>query len=109
MTFRSLDLELIYDNATGTIFEDLFNPLLSRSVSYKRGVGYFSSSWLLMCAEGLQKMAEKQGKILLITSPHLSERDWDAFRLGNEARKNEIVFQSLSTQVEEMKNITDSR
>lgn len=104
MTFRSLNLKLIYDNVNGTIFEDLINPLLSHSVSYKRGVGYFSSSWLSMCAEGLQKLAEKQGRILLVTSPHLSESDWDAFRIGNEARKNEIVFQSLAKQVEEMKN-----
>ena len=110
MTFRSLNLKFIYDNAEDNIFQDLINPLLSYSVSYKRGVGYFSSSWLEICAEGLLNMAENDGKILLVTSPHLSEQDWDAFRLGNEARKNEIVFQSLSNQVEKMKNdMSDSK
>lgn len=104
MTFRSLDLKIIYDNVNDKIFEDLFNPLLTRSITYKRGVGYFTSSWLEMCTEGLLKMAEKQGKITLVTSPHLSEKDWDAFRLGNEARKNNIVFQTLTKQVEKLKN-----
>lgn len=104
MTFRSLDLKLIYDNTiSNNIFEDLFNPLLSNAISYKRGVGYFTSSWLEMCARGLLKMAEEQGKIILVTSPHLEERDWDAFRIGSEAKKNEILYNSLASQVEEMK------
>ncbi|MFS0671730.1 DEAD/DEAH box helicase family protein [Ornithinibacillus sp. 179-J 7C1 HS] len=108
MAFRSIDLNYIYDNANGNIFDDLFNPLLSHSISYKRGVGYFTSSWLEMCIEGLLKMAEVKGKIILVTSPHLSERDWDAFKIGNEAKKNEILYKSLTKQVEDMKTSLNS-
>lgn len=103
MTFRSLNLKLIYDNVDGNIFEDLFIPLLSHSTSYKRGVGYFTSAWLEMCVNGLLSMAEKQGKIILVTSPHLEERDWDAFRIGNEAKRSEILYKSLAQKVKEMK------
>ncbi|MET3699838.1 superfamily II DNA or RNA helicase [Bacillus oleivorans] len=108
MTFRSLDLKIIYDNATDHIFEDLFNPLLSHATSYKRGVGYFTSSWLELCTNGLLKMAEEQGKIILVTSPHIEERDWDAFRIGSEAKQNDILYQSLALQVEEMKKRMES-
>jgi superfamily II DNA or RNA helicase len=110
MTFRSLDIKFIYDNATDHIFEDLFNPLLSHATSYKRGVGYFTSSWLEMCANGLLKMAEDKGKIVLVTSPHLGERDWDAFRIGSEAKQNDMIYQALAKQVEEMKtNMASSK
>jgi superfamily II DNA or RNA helicase len=103
MTFPSLQLKNIYDNAADDIFEDLFNPLLTNAVSYKRGVGYFTSSWLEICMDGLVKMAEEEGKIILVTSPHLNERDWDAFRLGNEARQNELLYESLTKQVADIK------
>ncbi|WP_193063713.1 DEAD/DEAH box helicase family protein [Oceanobacillus oncorhynchi] len=110
MSFRSLDLKFIYDNTSDRIFEDLFNPLLSYSISYKRGVGYFTSSWLEICIEGLLKMAEEEGEIILVTSPHLSEKDWDAFRLGTEARNNDIVYQTLAKQVENLRlNMTSSK
>jgi len=103
MTFKDLNLKTIYDE-NDQIFQDLFNPLLSNANIYKRGVGYFTSSWLEMCAEGLKQMGQKSGKITLVTSPFLSERDWDAFKIGVEAKKNKLLFEHLSEKVEAFKN-----
>jgi len=44
-TFRDLELPRVIDTAD-TEFVSEFYTLLSRAVSYDRGVGFFSSSWI---------------------------------------------------------------
>ncbi|MGY3716247.1 DEAD/DEAH box helicase family protein [Sutcliffiella cohnii] len=105
MKFQTLNLKPIYDTSTDSnVFDELFNKLLKSAITYKRGVGFFTSSWLEMCVDGLLSIAERKGKITLITSPHLEEKDWEAFRIGNEAKKNEVLYNGLHKQVFNIKH-----
>lgn len=107
MSFLDQNLKRIYDTSeieSNHIFNELFDPLLLNAISYKRGVGYFTSSWLEMCMEGIISLAEREGNISLITSPHLEENDWEAFRIGTEAQKDQILYETLSRQVEQFKD-----
>lgn len=59
--------------------EDFDNPALSRSVEYKRGVGYFTSNWFKFAARRLKELAENGGTAKWIISPIIEEGDWEAF------------------------------
>lgn len=60
----------------------LFEPALSRANEYKRAVGYFSSAWIAHNATGLADFAFRGGVARWITSPHLSQQDWEAISAG---------------------------
>lgn len=68
------------DNPTDILFE----PALSRSREYKRAVGYFTSAWISRNAYGLSQLAAGGGKARWITSPHLSESDWNALKSASD-------------------------
>lgn len=68
---------------------------------YYRGVGYFSSSWIELNFEGLTDFANNGGKIRWITSPILSENDWDALKIGEQAKTDSLLKQKLENSVQD--------
>ncbi len=88
---KDLVLLPIYENPQHDIIQDLIIPLLRESNCYFRGVGFFSSSWLRMAAEGLLKLVENGGIGKIVMSPILSDGDWEAIRLGDEAKSCESL------------------
>lgn len=101
MSFRDLKLKLIYDNSTEEITDALIVPLLVESKVYYRGVGYFSSNWIKLVTQGLHEIAEKGGKIHLITSPNLSEDDWEAIKFGKKANIDDVLYQSIKETIKD--------
>ncbi len=102
--FKDLHLKSVYDTSKDNIIEDLFCPLLANSVRYQRGVGYFTSGWLRLAASGLIQLAKNAGNAQIITSPILQENDWEAFIRGNEARQDEILFNTLKSEVSNLES-----
>ena len=80
--------------------QDFYIPLLKDAVSYKRAVGFFSSSSLVEISKGIAGMAAEGGKIQIVASPYLSDEDIDAIRHGYEDR-NKIIERALLTQISE--------
>jgi superfamily II DNA or RNA helicase len=77
-------------------------PLLKNSVRYDRGVGYFSSGWIKEAFAGMFDFAKNGGKARWVTSPILDKEDWGAILLGNEAKQDEILKQSLLDEIQEL-------
>lgn len=73
----------ILDTSSGDIIRDFFNPALTASVRYDRGVGFFSASWLRLAAKGMAEFAANSGRARWVTSPILGEADWEALQEGN--------------------------
>lgn len=48
----------------------------------------------------LNGIIENEGKIYLVTSPKISEQDYDAILTGNEAKKDEIIYNSIKKELE---------
>ncbi len=94
-----LHLRAVYDSAECHLVNDLIVPLLSHSVEYCRGVGYFSSGWLKVAAAGLVALIERGGRAQLIMSPIMSETDWDAIVLGQKARDDHALRQLLEAAI----------
>lgn len=78
---------------------DFYVPALSVSVRYDRGVGFFSSGWLRMAAQGMVQFAENEGRARILTSPILAKKDLEAMLYGEEARRNPVLRAALLKNV----------
>ena len=97
MGFRQLTIEPEYRTMQVDVAEELIVPLLRQAVSYKRAVGFFSSSSLLEISKGIGALAKKGGHIKLIASPNLSKKDLEAIDSGYEQRESVIQDALISS------------
>ena len=99
MSLNELDLSPILDTSGSDLFKDFFIPVLKESIKYDRGVGFFSSGWLKLASRGMVHFAENGGSARWVTSPILDKRDWEALRIGDEARFNFVLHESLRKSI----------
>lgn len=71
---------------------ELYSPCLRWAERYDRGVGYFTSGWISYNLCGLSDFASRGGKIRLITSPIISNNDYEAIE---KAQNEEASFALL--------------
>lgn len=90
------------DTADTDFITDFYNPVLSRSIEYKRGVGFFTSGWLRNAALGIASLASNGGRAKWIISPVLDEPDWEAFQRGEEAKWNDEMYNLVEQTIEEL-------
>ena len=103
MTFPNLSIKSEYRSPQDNIVRDFYVPVLENAVSYRRSVGFFSSSALVEISKGICELAKKGGKIELVASPYLSAEDEEAIRLGYENRAKIIenaLLRGLKTEPE---------
>jgi DNA phosphorothioation system restriction enzyme len=101
---RDLDLPAVIETSTTDFIKEFYNPVLRSAAEYKRGVGYFTSGWLQFAAQGMASLAKNNGTAKWITSPNLEEDDWEALQKGEEARRNEILYESLQRSVDDIED-----
>jgi len=103
MAFKLLLTELhlpsILDTSSADLIRDFFIPALTGSISYDRGVGYFSSGWIRQASNGMGEFAAHGGKARWITSPIFDENDWEALQTGEDAKTNPRLFQVLQRNI----------
>ena len=75
MSFKDLDLRIGYDSDETDILEVFYKPVLRESVTYQRLAGYFSSTTFGLAVREIVEFIERGGKIRLVTSIELTERD----------------------------------
>lgn len=100
MGFNELDILIRYRSELHNFPRDFLIPVLEKSVVYKRGVGYFSTSSLIEISVGLFELARHGGKILLVCSPNLDEDDIEAINAGYKTRA-EIIENALLRELKE--------
>jgi len=93
------------DTSSHDLVGEFFGPLLSHAVRYDRGVGYFSSAWLRINAQGMIAFANNGGRARWVTSPILDADDWEALLLGDSARDDSVLRQALERTIA---NIADT-
>lgn len=94
MAFNSLSLKKDYRSPKDDVVEEVFIPALKEAKSYKRAVGFFSSTSLAEITKGISGLLKNKGKIQIVASPILSESDEEAIKLGYEKRK-EVIEKKL--------------
>lgn len=103
MSLKDLDdhIKSEYRSLIDNVVQDFYVPLLKEAVSYKRAVGFFSSSALIEISKGIGAMAANGGHIQIVASPYLSESDVAAINKGYAERERIIedaLLRSLSLE-----------
>ena len=106
MCLPDIVLKPEYRTLKEDIVKDFYIPLLSKAKLYKRAVGYFSSTVLKDISYGIAKLAQNQGKILMVASPNLSHEDIEAIAKGYDNR-NKIIERAISTEINKIDEYHD--
>ena len=102
MTLRGLPTRPVLATSTDRIVRDFYVPALRASVGYDRGVGYFTSAWLRLAAEGLAALAASGGHARIVASPVLEASDWAALKRGVEAQADPRLLDALRRPLGEL-------
>jgi len=94
MGLRTLPIKNEYRSLIDKVAQDFYIPLLNEAVSYKRAVGFFSSSALVEISKGISGLVKNGGTIQLVASPYLSNEDIQAIEKGYEMRE-QIIERAL--------------
>lgn len=101
--FTDLDLPRVIDSSSDDLIEDFYIPLLSRATQYRRGVGYFTTTWVRSAARGIADLVENGGTAQWIMSPILEEEDWQALLKGDRAKVDEVLRESLEQTITDLR------
>ena len=77
MSLRTPNFSTLYTTSANDLFADFFVPALQQAMYYDRGVGYFSSGWLRLAAQGMAGFAGNGGRVRWVTKATQSARDRD--------------------------------
>ncbi len=107
MSLRDVELKREYRSLIDNVAKDFYIPLLKQAVTYKRAVGFFSSSALAEISKGILGLVKNGGTIQLVASPYLSDEDIEAIKKGYELREKIIEnallreLHSVNTDIEQ--------
>ena len=96
--FETLGIKRCYRSKKDNLDTDFFIPLLSSSIQYDRGTGYFSLEALIELSKGIIPYVKKGGKVRIITSVCLSEQDAELISKAHE-KANEIIEVKLLEEI----------
>ena len=86
MSLQDILLHDTYWSGENDLLNEFYVPCLSASVEYCRAVGYFNSSILCYITNGLFPFIQNGGKIRILCSTNLSEKDEKDLSLGYDIR-----------------------
>ncbi len=101
MSLQDIEFQREYRSMHIDICKQFYVPALKEAVSYKRSVGFFSSSALVEISLGLNQLVSNEGKVQIIASPRLSEEDVQAINNGYEKR-DEIIEKCLLRELDKV-------
>lgn len=111
MNFKDLKLKQFYDSDTDDILNSFYIPTLEASVKYQRLAGFFSSASLAVAARGIAGLIANKGKMELICSAKLKQKDVEAVLNANinpaELIEKDLIEELSSRSYLENKIISD--
>lgn len=102
MGLKDVEIKNEYRSLLDKVARDFYIPLLQHATSYKRAVGFFSSSILVEISKGISALVKNGGSIQLVASPYLSDDDIEAIRTGY-ALRDSIIKSSILRELKDPK------
>lgn len=102
MPLNDFEFRSSYNKIDHDIAEDFYLPCMRNSVRYDRITGYFGSAIYVIAWDALKEFVSNDGKIRIICSPFISEEDARALSEGNQAKVDEIIQNSLLSELQRM-------
>ncbi len=84
MGLDELQLNPFYDSIENDVLSEFYVPVLSKSQTYDRLAGFFSSSALAVAARGIGQLIRNNGRMRLVAGAKLRESDVQAITEGKE-------------------------
>lgn len=103
INLQNIEIRPEYRSLRDNVINDFYIPALEQSNTYRRAVGFFSSTALVELSAGIEGLIANDGKIQLISSPRLSIEDIAAINNGLK-RRNEIIEAALLRELREPEN-----
>ncbi|MFJ3586801.1 DEAD/DEAH box helicase family protein [Streptomyces sp. NPDC090127] len=92
-----------YASDVNDIAADFYNPCLREAIRYDRVTGFFSSTIFHLTWRSLATfVTENSGRMRLLCSPRLSQRDADGLLYGYQARDDAALTEDLHRELQEM-------
>jgi len=82
-SLKEYDFEISYGPSDDRL-KKFYIPALSRSVSYDRSAGFFSSTSLAVAASGVAHLIKNEGSMRLLVGADLNEKDVAAIQKGHD-------------------------
>ena len=102
-------VKLCLNTSDDDLAKELYQPCLQWATRFDRGVGYFTTGWLMHNIAGLSDFASRGGVMRLITSPILSNEDSDAIIASVDNNSDYKIFEdALSKNVDALKSEMES-
>ena len=101
MGFKDLDLKSSYSSDIDNILLDFYIPVLKETKEYYRLTGFFSSSSLAIASKGIAGLIKNNGKMNLLVSPKIREKDKDII-MSNEQKVNEIITENFISEIDNL-------
>ena len=110
MTLVDLNIAQAYDtgNREDQVVRDFYIPVLQEAISYKRLTGYFSSQVLALAARGIAGLISNGGKMQLITSPVVSEKDFEALTSSTPSDIQKFVDAQFTKAIGDINNLAST-
>jgi hypothetical protein len=110
VTLNDLNIAQAYDtgNREDQVVRDFYIPVLQEAISYKRLTGYFSSQVLALAARGIAGLINNGGKMQLITSPVVSEKDFEALTSSTPSDIQKFVDAQFTKAIGDMNNLAST-
>lgn len=100
MSLNDISIKPTYRTSEDDVINDFLVPALKNAIKYKRAAGFFSSTALVKLSQGIAGLIKNNGKMKLVVSPNLSEKDIEAIKKGYE-NKEKIIEEKLKESLEE--------
>ncbi len=98
--FSKFDIKRCYRTRKDDVTKELLVPLLSKSIKYDRGTGFFSLQSLSVLADGLIPYIRRGGNIRIVTSVELGKEETEAILKGEELAKK-TMLESIELYIDE--------
>jgi superfamily II DNA or RNA helicase len=108
LSLSNIYLKEEYRTGEANLLADFYLPCLTKSDTYYRTVGYFSSTIFLLIGPAIMDFAKRGGKIQLVCSPSLSAADIDALEQGYNCdvhKVNQEILHTVDTLLSDSKII----
>ena len=109
MSLSELEVKTQYKSLYDDLVRSFYVPLLREGCTYRRAVGFFSSTALSLIVPGLVDFVKNNGKIEIIASPRLSEEDIKSMSEGYRKRKDLIEEKLLGCLEENFDELSKNR
>ncbi|MGE5474806.1 MAG: DEAD/DEAH box helicase family protein [Ignavibacteriales bacterium] len=97
MGLKDIDIKETYWSGEDNLIESFYIPCLNNSITYDRAVGFFNSSILNYISEGLYRFIINDGKMRIVCSTKLSNKDINSINEGYEIKN--VLFANLSNHI----------